>query len=44
MNVPGTLARTFNGTVRRVPVPPISGAIFKHAVLILVGCVVAYPF
>ena len=44
MNVPGTLPRTYNGTVRRVPVPKVGSAIFKHAVLILVGGVVAYPF
>lgn len=44
MNVPSTLPRTYNGTVRRVPVPRVSGAIFKHAVLLLVGGLVAYPF
>ena len=38
------LPRVSTPTVRRPLLPPITSTIFKHAVLILVGCVVAYPF
>jgi multiple sugar transport system permease protein len=44
MNVPTALPRTAVRTVRRPPLPPISGSLARHAVLILVAGVVAYPF
>lgn len=44
MNVPTALPRVSAPAVRRPSLPPISSTIFKHAVLILVGGIVAYPF
>ena len=44
MSVPNSLPRVFNGTAPRVRPPGMSSAIVKHAVLLLVGGLVAYPF
>src|SRR5258706_1781133 len=44
MNIPNVLPGLATRTVRRPPIPPISSTFLKHAVLILVGAVVAYPF
>jgi multiple sugar transport system permease protein len=44
MNVPSVLPQLSTRAVRRPPIPPISSTWVKHAVLILVGAVVAYPF
>jgi multiple sugar transport system permease protein len=44
MNVPSVLPRLSAPVVRRPRVPAIGSTIFKHALLILVGGIVAYPF
>ena len=44
MNVPSTIPRIATTTVRRPPLPPVTSSIARHAILILVGGVVAYPF
>lgn len=44
MNAPVTLPRAAVRTVRRPPIPPITSSIVRHAVLILLGGIVAYPF
>ncbi len=44
MNVPGVLPRVSTPAMRRPPLPPIGSTVFKHAILILAGVVVAYPF
>ena len=44
MNIPGTLPRTYNDAVRRPRVPAMNGGVLKHAILLIVGLVVAYPF
>lgn len=44
MNVPTSRRRIFNGTTPRLRTPGLSSTIVKHAVLLLVGAVVAYPF
>ncbi|HUQ42280.1 MAG TPA: carbohydrate ABC transporter permease [Candidatus Limnocylindrales bacterium] len=44
MNVPGTLPRVATTTVRRPPLPRAGSSIVRHAILIAVGAIVAYPF
>ena len=46
MTAQTTIPRAFERAYRRTPptLPPITTTILKHAVLILVGAVVAYPF
>ena len=44
MNAPTALPRLSTPNVRRALVPPVGSPLVRHAVLILVGAVVAYPF
>src|SRR5678816_3148677 len=44
MNVPTAIPRVATSAVRRPPVPRASSSLLRHAILILVGAVVAYPF
>ena len=44
MNVPTTLPRTLERTVRRPLLPRATSTIARHAILLAVGAVVAYPF
>ena len=44
MNVPTTLPRAAASTVRRPRLPVRGSSLVRHAILIAVGAVVAYPF
>ncbi|MDQ2952192.1 MAG: carbohydrate ABC transporter permease [Chloroflexota bacterium] len=44
MNAPVTLRRAAVRTTRRPPLPPITSSIVRHAILIVVGAIVVYPF
>jgi len=44
MNAQTTIPRTAVRSLRRPPLPPISSSLARHAILIAVGAVVAYPF
>jgi multiple sugar transport system permease protein len=44
MNVPAVLRGATTRAVRRPPIPPVGSSIVRHAILIAVGAVVAYPF